>query len=100
MAHHHCQYHLPLHRCLLLGCETAMKNFPQEAVQYINHSACFDCIGVPSEGFYIKLCAWCNKLLSLEPIEGASIISHGICPDCRAKNSQSTKPKSPSPTVN
>lgn len=38
---------------------------------------------IPASGIFAIVCAWCGKVISMRSIEGASVVSHGICPDCR-----------------
>ena len=46
---------------------------------------------------FIKLCAWCGKELSRDPLpefwkdSQEDIISHGMCPDCEKKEEDKIK---------
>lgn len=38
---------------------------------------------IPASGVFAIVCAWCGNVISMRSIEGDSIVSHGICSDCR-----------------
>lgn len=40
---------------------------------------------LPVLGVFAVVCAWCGKTLSTRAIDGATIVSHGICDECRLK---------------
>ena len=37
-------------------------------------------------GEMVVMCAWCGKVLRRETVFGKSVVSHGICSECRQKH--------------